>query len=206
MLLVMSDVIEKVEQVKRSQFAIVLSIPLFSRICAVSQNRDEDWTVGFAKFRSSLIAAASSGLVGPVTQCIHKFFTCSPPTWIVEEFLFGLVIEVIDIVGSEEGSNLVSSLVECCPESKWKHLVSFAMKMLIKENDAEESWAKIVLRMMRPPEVFRECISELSVDDKAVVEEKVRKYLPQQSEAAAQPTGSPKNQAPAIQLKLKFGK
>ena len=80
------------------------------------------------------------------------------------------------------------------------------MKMLIKENDAEESWAKIVLRMMRPPEVFRECIAELSVDDKAVVEEKVRKYLPQQSEAAAQPTGSPKNQAPAIQLKLKFGK
>jgi len=201
---VIAESIGSTDDVKNSQVAIVLAIPLFGQVCTC--HTDERIETSLIHLRDALLGAARSGMTGPVIQCAMKFFASSPPDGIVTSFILPLILDLIEIVGNEDGADLVTPLIEICPTSERKRLVCFSIKCLLTRQ-GEDKWGRVVLSLMNPPEVFRECVSELCAEDRSVLESVVRKYLPAKEEtASAETPNSPKNQAPAIQLKLKFGK
>ena len=198
---VVARVIENSADGKQTQFAIVLAIPMFSKICSISEP-DADIVKSLSLLKSALVSCEFTPVV---TQCVQKFISSSPPEWVQDDFLVPLVTEVVAVVGADAGADITTPLVDLYPTSR--PLISFALQKLIA-GEAEEKWGKIALSMMRSAEVFRACVSELDVSDRTEVENKIRKYLPVAEDTRSLPETqqSPKNQPPVIKLKMKFGK
>jgi hypothetical protein len=187
------------------QFAIVLLIPVFSRLMAIAETVDEVVVACLLKLRNSLVACKSSHAA---IQCVGKLLSV-PSSVYLESFYVPTALALIARDPETAVGVLLlplTTLCSHCVDSGWKKIVSLVVKVACV-NDQEQVGKCLIVCMQTSIDVFKECLGDLTPEEKSQVELLVRKHLPRKEEPEkCEAQKNAEHTAPQIQLKLKFGK
>jgi hypothetical protein len=192
-------------------FVVVLLIPVFARLMAIAP---KDISESLGKLRVSLAGCAN---VHAVVQCVSKLLIMSPnvPYDYLQSFFLPISLALMRECGESACNSLLEPLVNICAphkqESEWKNVVGYVIG-LASVIDNEHVGRSLIVCMQTSINEFKECLGELSLEEKSKVELLARKYIPKREEGKNSDAekfasaGQPSSTAPQIQLKLKFGK
>ena len=224
-LLVLMDGIDSLFVQVRNElknYVILLLIPVFTRLVAVAgDNSEEDRLIAcLERMKRNLLACAITNS-STVIQCLRKLLTVECPSVVFSNLLIPSVVEIA-CINLKDSQHLIPLLVSLIPKDLrdrpfWKSLLLFVLKVSSFDACDKEIFGNCIVSCMQPLSVFKDTLSQLSIQEKVKVESLVRKYLPKsratdnESDDGKSIGTAPQESvsinpaaAPQIQLKLKF--